>query len=68
MVCGHGIGSSYQQQGLALSKQFRSVDVPTEWATTKGDPARGAPENEARSLRCPQFCGVYGADVADQAH
>jgi dCTP deaminase len=27
-VYGQGIGSSYQQQGLALSKQFRNVETP----------------------------------------
>jgi hypothetical protein len=32
---GQAIGSSYQQQGLALSKQFRTIPVSTQAATTQ---------------------------------
>jgi dCTP deaminase len=31
---GQAIGSSYQQQGLALSKQFRTTPVSAQAATT----------------------------------
>jgi dCTP deaminase len=30
-IYGAGIGSSYQAQGLALSKQFKRID-PAKWA------------------------------------
>lgn len=33
---GQAIGSSYQQQGLALSKQFRTAPVGSQAATTRG--------------------------------
>jgi dCTP deaminase len=45
-IYGGGIGSSYQQQGLALSKQFKGQ----RRANTNPVPAQAAPENEEESI------------------